>query len=159
MKKQKIRTGVIGIDKNILLYIILGAGLVICAITDLKNKVIYLPVIISELLLISGFHIWHKSFSLMSFAGAAIVCVLFIAAGFASGGQIGIGDALLFAVTGSGLGIMVNMFIIMLSFILAFCAAVFLVFVKHKSRNFCIPLAPFVLSAFAIYIAGIYCPL
>ncbi len=146
----------LAINKDILLYIILGVGLLICTITDLKNRVIYLSVIIAELLLLSGFHIWQESFLVVNIIGAVIVYVLFAVIGLVSGGQIGFGDAFLFAVTGLGLGFMANIFIIMLSFILAFCAATFLVVIKHKPHNYSIPLAPFVLSAFTFYLIGIY---
>lgn len=146
----------LAINKDILLYIILGVGLLICTITDLKNRVIYLSVIIAELLLLSGFHIWQESFLVVNIIGAVIVYVLFAVIGLVSGGQIGFGDAFLFAVTGLGLGFMANIFIIMLSFILAFCAAAFLVVIKHKPHNYSIPLAPFVLSAFTFYLIGIY---
>lgn len=145
-------------DKNILLYIILSIGLIICTITDLKSREIHVPVIIAELLLISCFHIWHQSFSFVSVIGAIIICVFFAAISFFSGGQIGLGDAFLFAVTGFGLGLMENIFIIMLTFIFTFCAALFLVFIKHKSRYCSIPLSPFVLSAFIIYLVRIYFP-
>ncbi len=146
-------------DKDILLYIVLGIGLVICTITDLKKREIYLPVIIFEILFVAGFHIWHKSFSPISALGALIVCLLFVVVGFISGGQIGLGDAFLFAVTGLGLGIMANIFIIMLSFILAFCMAIFLVVIKHKSHNYSMPFAPFILSAFTCYLIAIYLPM
>lgn len=133
--------------------------MLICTITDFKYKEIYMPVIIAGLVFITCFHIWQKSFSYADITGTFIICLLFIAVSLASRGQIGIGDAFLFTITGSGLGIMANIFIIMLSFILAFCVAVFLIIVKHKPRNYCMPLAPFVLSAFIFYLAGIYFPL
>lgn len=147
------------IIENSILLIILGTGLVICTITDLKYKEIYLPVIIAEILLLVCFHIWQGSISPADIAGAVIICMLFMVSSVASGGQLGIGDALLFAVTGFGLGFMANIFIIMFSFILAFCAAVFFVVVKHKPHNYCMPLAPFVLSSFIFYVAGVYLPL
>lgn len=59
----------LAINKDILLYIILGVGLLICTITDLKNRVIYLSVIIAELLLLSGFHIWQESFLVVNITG------------------------------------------------------------------------------------------
>jgi len=85
--------------------------------------------------------------------------MFFMASSAASRGQLGTGDAFLFALTGLGLGVMVNIFIIMFSLILAFFAAVFLVLVRHKPKNYGIPLAPFVLSSFIIYVAGLYIPL
>ncbi len=157
--KNKIKTGGANIDNNILLYIILGAVLLICTITDFKYKEIYMPVIIAGLVLITCFHIWQKNFSYADIAGVFIVCLLFTAASFASRGQIGMGDAFLFTITGAGLGFMANILIIMFSFMLAFCGAVFLITIKHKPRNYCMPLAPFVLSAFIFYLAGIYFPL
>lgn len=131
-------------------------GLLICTITDLKYKEIYFPVIIAELVLLSGFNIWQNRFVPADIAGAVIVCVLFILSGFISRGQIGTGDAFLFAVTGTGLGLMANIFIIMVTFIFAFCVAVFLVVVKHKPGSYSMPLAPFVLSSFVFYVAWVY---
>ncbi len=136
------------IDNNILLYIILGTALIICTVTDLKYKEIYMPVVAAGLLLVLCFHIWRQDFQLKDMASSA-----------ASRGQLGTGDAFLFALTGLGLGVMVNIFIIMFSLILAFFAAVFLVLVRHKPKNYGIPLAPFVLSSFIIYVAGLYIPL
>ncbi len=147
------------IDNNILLYIILGTALIICTVTDLKYKEIYMPVVAAGLLLVLCFHIWRQDFQLKDIAGAVIVFMFFMASSAASRGQLGTGDAFLFALTGLGLGVMVNIFIIMFSLILAFFAAVFLVLVKHKPKNYGIPLAPFVLSSFIIYVAGLYIPL
>lgn len=146
------------IDKDIILYIILGTVLLICTITDLKYKEIYMPVIIAGLLLVVFFHIWQQDFKFRDIAGTVVIFVFFMVSSAASRGQLGAGDAFLFALTGLGLGIMANIFIIMFSFILAFCVAVFLVIVKHKTRNYGIPLAPFVLSSFIIYVAGLYVP-
>ena len=144
------------IDKDILLYIILGTALLICTVTDLKYKEIYMPVVIAGLLLVLCFHIWQHNLQFKDMAGTIIVFMLFMAFSAASRLQLGTGDAFIFALTGLGLGIMANIFIIMFSFILAFFAAVFLVLVKHKPKNYGMPLAPFVLSSFIIYIAGLY---
>lgn len=144
---------------QILLYSILGISLIICTITDLKYKEIYLPVIIAGAVLVLCFHIWQQSISLADVAGAVIVCLFFAIFSIVTKGQFGMGDAFLFTLTGLGTGVMANIFIIMFSFILAFCAAVFLVAVKHKQRNYCMPLAPFVLGSFIFYVAGIYMPL
>ncbi|MCX4326473.1 MAG: prepilin peptidase [Lachnospiraceae bacterium] len=144
---------------QILLYIIVGISLIICTITDLKYKEIYLPVIIAGSVLVLCFHIWQQSISFADVAGAVIVCLLFVISSVVTRGQLGMGDAFLFALTGLGTGIMANIFIIIFSFMLAFCAAVFLVLVKHKQHNYCMPLAPFVLGSFIFYVAGIYIPL
>lgn len=144
------------IDKNILLYIILGIILVICTVTDLKYKQIYMPVVIAGMLLVLCFHIWQCDLQFKDMAGTVIVFMFFMVSSAASRGQLGTGDAFIFALTGMGLGIMANIFIIMISFILAFLAAVFLVLVKHKPKNYGMPLVPFVLSSFIIYIAGLY---
>lgn len=146
------------IDKDILLYIILGTVLIISTITDLKNKEIYMPVIIAGLLLVLCFHIWQQDFIIRDVAGTVVVFIFFIAFSVASRGQLGTGDAFLFALTGMGLGLMANIFIIMFSFILAFIVAIFLIFFKHKPKNYGIPFAPFVLSSFIIYVTGIYIP-
>jgi len=146
------------IDSDVLLYIISGVCLMVCTITDIKSKKIYLAVIITGLLFIFGCHMWQGTFSFVNVITTLIVCILFIIASVLSGGQIGYGDAFLFAVTGSGLGFMANIFIIMFSFIFAFCAAVFFVVIKHKSHNYSMPLAPFVLGSFIFYVGGLYLP-
>ncbi|MCI9078339.1 MAG: prepilin peptidase [Lachnospiraceae bacterium] len=147
------------INNDILLYIILGTVLIICTVTDLRYKEIYIPVIIAGLLLILCFHIWQQDFQFKDMAATIIVFMFFMVSSAASRGQLGTGDAFLFALTGLGLGIMANIFIIIFSFMLAFFAALFLVLVKHKPKNYGMPLAPFVLSSFIIYIAGLYIPL
>ena len=133
------------IDKDILLYIILGTALLICTVTDLKYKEIYMPVVIAGLLLVLCFHIWQHNLQFKDMAGTIIVFMLFMAFSAASRGQLGTGDAFIFALTGLGLGIMANIFIIMFSFILAFFAAVFNFLVKHKPNKYGMPLAPIVL--------------
>lgn len=147
------------IDKDILLYIILGTALIICTVTDLKRKEIYMPVITAGLLLVLCFHIWQQDFRIKDIIGTVVIFMFFIASSVASRGQLGTGDAFLFALTGLGLGLMANIFIIMFSFILAFLAAIFLVLVKHKPKNYDMPFAPFVLGSFIIYVAGMYIPL
>ena len=115
-----------------------------------------MPVVIAGWLLVLCFHIWQHDLQFMDTAGTIIVFMLFMASSAASRGQLGTGDAFIFALTGLGLGVMANIFIIMFSFILAFFAAVFLVLVKHKPKSYGMPLAPFVLSSFIIYITGLY---
>lgn len=115
-----------------------------------------MPVVIAGLLLVLCFHIWWNDLQFQDMAGTVIIFMLFMASSYASRGQLGTGDAFIFALTGLGLGIMANIFIIMSSFIQAFFTAVFLVLVKHKPKNYGMPLAPFVLSSFIIYITGLY---
>lgn len=122
----------------------------------MKCKEIHIAVIATEIFLLLGFHLWQRSLSLADILGAVIVGILFIIVSVVTDKQIGIGDALIFLMTGFGLGIMANIFIIILSFILAFVAAVFLIVVKHISRNYQMPFAPFILGSFIFYVVGIY---
>ena len=74
------------IDKDILLYIILGTALLICTVTDLKYKEIYMPVVIAGLLLVLCFHIWQHNLQFKDMAGTIIVFMLFMAFSAASRG-------------------------------------------------------------------------
>ena len=72
------------IDKDIILYIILGTVLLICTITDLKYKEIYMPVIIAGLLLVVFFHIWQQDFKFRDIAGTVVIFVFFMVSSAAS---------------------------------------------------------------------------
>ncbi len=106
----------------------------------------------TDIFLIFCFHIWNKSLNGLDAAGAVGVFAIFLAVSVLTEGQLGAGDAFLFAVTGFGLGLTTNIFIITLSFTLSFIAAIFLVVVRHKGKNYAIPLAPFVFASFSIYV-------
>lgn len=67
-----------------------------------------------------------------------------------SGGQIGVGDAFLFGMTGAGLGWRENFMLIYVAFFLAFLAGLLLVVVKKKGRKYEIPLSPFMFAAFTL---------
>ena len=147
--------GRIKIKLDIIVYVILGIALFLCTITDLKYQKIYLSVIAADMLLLTGYHIWQNSFFAVDIAGVIAVGVVFGVVCIASGNKIGSGDVLLFMLTGLGLGVYANIFIIMISFLGTFFVAVFLVTVMHKSKNYRMPLAPFILFSFIVYVASI----
>ena len=146
-----VNVGRIKIKVDIIVYIILGIALLLCTITDLKYQEIYLSVIVADMVLLIGYHIWQNSFLAVDIIGVIAVGVVFGIICIASGNKIGSGDVLLFMLTGLGLGVYANIFIIMISFFCAFFAAIFLVTVRHKTKNYRMPLAPFVLCSFAVY--------
>ena len=142
--------------ENIILYTIIGTGLFICTITDLKSKQIYLPVVVADSLLLVGYHIWQQDMSVKEVIGTVIIIAFFLSLSLLTKEQIGLGDVLMFAMTGIGLGVLNNIFILMICFAEIFMFAIILVVFMKKSRNYRIPVAPFLLLSFVIFAAGTY---
>lgn len=136
------------------IFCILLAGLVVEAIKDIKEKKIYLAVVLVELPVLMGAQYW------MGKGGAAIwiasvgIGAFFYLISVITRGQIGKGDALVFCMTGAGVGLYDNLLLIYVAFFLAFLAAVFLWAVRGVNKKYSIPLTPFILCAYLL-VAGI----
>ena len=91
------------------IFCILLAGLVVEAIKDIKEKKIYLVVVLVELPVLMGAQYW------MGKGGAAIwiasvgIGAFFYLISVITRGQIGKGDALVFCMTGAGVGLYDNL--------------------------------------------------
>ena len=87
-------------------------------------------------------------------AGAVIGLFLLILS-LITKGKIGIGDALMFMITGALLGINANVSLLYLTCLLSGLFALILLITKKKNRQERIPLAPFTLASFLVLmIAG-----
>ena len=136
---------------EIIVSILLGAGLFLCVITDIKSKEIYLPVVVLDMAITSAVNLYTKRIEPIELAWIIAIGLFFVMVSFVSGNQIGTGDAFLFMMTGCAFGIMGNLFIIFISFMAAFIYAVYIMLIKHKSKNYRMPFAPFVFTAYVLY--------
>lgn len=127
--------------------IILILALLICAIMDIRKKMIYLPFIIFCSLIIVLLQVAAKELNLAAIVATAIVMLIICGISVISGGQLGLGDGLLFGMTGLGLGVADNLCMILYCFIGVFVAALLWVLVFHGKKESRIPLAPFILAA------------
>ncbi len=124
--------------------------LLICSLTDLFRRRIYLSVIIlfGALGLLS--FVLFPGFSVPEALGGVALGVLFLALSRFSGGKIGAGDALILMVSGIYLGIFENLRFMMLGMLLAAGLSVLLLLLKKVRRNTALPFAPFLMAAYAL---------
>lgn len=139
------------IEDFIIFFVFLG--LFAETITDVLDRKIWMPLMIIELPLLLGLNYAAGRGSVSLWIGSIGIGLLFYLLSVVTGGQIGKGDALLFCMTGAGVGLWENFILIYLTFLLAFLAAMFLFVVKRVSRKKTIPLAPFLLLAYLIQVS------
>ena len=123
--------------------ILLGLCLAICMITDIIKRTVDIRVLILFfcMLMICGFI--EKNISIHN-----ITAGLFAALSFVSKGAIGMGDALLYSCIVCFVGMEKAFYIIFMSVMFAFFAALYLVIVKRKEKKYEIPLVPFIFMAY-----------
>lgn len=136
------------------IFCILLAGLVVEAIKDIKEKKIYLAVVLVELPVLMGAQYWMGEGGVAIWIASVGIGAFFYFISVVTRGQIGKGDALVFCMTGAGVGLYDNLLLIYVAFFLAFLAAVFLWAVRGVNKKYSIPLTPFILCAYLL-VAGI----
>jgi Type IV leader peptidase family. len=134
--------------------VLLMVGLGVSALQDLRWKKVWLPLLwgITTILLLKNFLVSNKGFSW--FLCAIFFLAFFLAMHRISGGQIGVGDAFLFGMTGAGLGWKGNCILVYVTFFLTFVVALPLVVLKKRGRKYEMPLSPFVLAAYLFVAFG-----
>lgn len=93
--------------------------------------------------------LYHPPFWNFLFCSISVF-LLFWLVGRLTKGQIGSGDAVVFFMTATELGFMKSIWLIYVSFLLAFFAAVFFFFVKKKGKKYEMPFVPFISLAYLI---------
>ena len=128
--------------------ILLGLCLAICMITDIIKRTVDIRVLILFfcMLMICGFI--EKNISIHNITAGLFAAALFAALSFVSKGAIGMGDALLYSCIVCFVGMEKAFYIIFMSVMFAFFAALYLVIVKRKEKKYEIPLVPFIFMAY-----------
>ena len=139
---------------KIFLYSFVLLGLIIETVVDIREKKVWIPVVLIEIPVLLGFNCWIGNGSILLFIASFGIGAVFYLISVITKGQIGKGDALIFCMTGAGIGLVDNILIIYLTFFLAFLAAVFLWLVKKVGRKYTMPLVPFILCAYMIVVGG-----
>lgn len=126
-------------------HMILILALLVCTVMDIRKKMIYLPFVLGCSLLIVILRILAGELSLASVVTAALVLFIFCGISILSSGQLGMGDGILFGMTGLALSTMEQLCMLFYCFLTVFFAAMLLVLVFHGKKESRIPLAPFIL--------------
>ncbi len=122
--------------------------LLICAVTDLIKRQIYVAVIIPFFAAGVTLFALEGSISIMEeLGGIALGLVLFLLARVTRE-KIGYGDALMVMVSGAFLGLFMNIRLIMWAFLLSALVSIMLLILKKAGRQTQLPFAPFLLAAY-----------
>lgn len=132
---------------NIVLFLCIG----ICTITDILRKTVDIRVLLSFSLILVVCCYFEKSYNIESFVAGIGIGSLLACISILSKGAVGMGDACLYSIIICFIGIQKGIFVIFLSIVFAFLAALFLVIVKRKKKDYEMPLVPFVMAAYLFY--------
>lgn len=120
----------------------------ICTITDILKRIVYIRglLIFSAALTVAGFI--EKSLTIENFMAGICIGVGFMISSIISSGAIGMGDAWLYTIIICFMGFHKGIFIIFMSVLFAFFAALYLVIIKRKKKKYEMPLVPFMFMAY-----------
>lgn len=139
---------------KIFIYSLVLLGLIIESIEDIREKKVWIPIIILILPTLIIFNCRIGNGTVLLFIGSFGIGALFYIISIVTDGRFGKGDALVFCMTGAGIGFAENLFVIYMTFLFAFLAALFLCLIKKVRKDYRIPLVPFVLCAYLVILAG-----
>ena len=133
---------------NIVLFLCIG----ICTITDILRKTVDIRVLLSFSLILAICCYFEKNYNIESFVAGIGIGSLLACISILSKGAVGMGDVCLYSIIICFIGIQKGIFVVFLSIAFAFLAALFLVVVKRKKKDYEMPLVPFVMVAYLFYL-------
>ena len=128
--------------------ILLGLCLAICMITDIIKRTVDIRVLLTFTLILAVCCYFEKNYNIESFVAGIGIGSLLACVSILSKGAVGIGDVCLYSIIICFIGVQKGIFVIFLSIAFAFFAALFLVIIKRKKKDYEMPLVPFVLAAY-----------
>lgn len=133
---------------DIWIKVLVGIMLCICGIKDMRTKTVPLYIIgITAVLLCIALPFAGKMV-IIDIIGGIFPGLLLLIVSKVSRGQIGMGDGIVFCVTGIGLGLWLNIWLLMYSLLLAAVFGLLLMIVKRAGKRRAIPFMPFVFIAY-----------
>lgn len=135
---------------EIFIYVFILAGLILEVVEDVTEKKIWMPVIVIELPVLLGVNYWLGKGGILLLIASFGIGGFFYLISVLTKEQIGKGDAFIFCMTGAGLGMIENLLLIYITFLLAFFVAIFLWGIKRVGKKYSMPLMPFVLCAYMV---------
>lgn len=130
--------------------VVLLGILAVAAYKDYKEKSVYLCGMLLAGIAGILLHLLFQTPTLPDMLAGAGIGVIVIAAALLTGESIGIGDGVVFLVSGIFLGFRQNLELFLTALFLAGGVALFLLVVKRKRRTYQLPFLPFVAVAYLI---------
>lgn len=137
---------------EIILKVSIATMLVLCAAQDMyKKKLLVWPLVLFALLVIlcSGF---SNSISILDRLGGLILGLGVVLLSLVTGGKIGLGDGIILAITGIGLGLWANLELFAIALFLAAIVSILLLILRLANRKKSIPFVPFLLVSYLFLI-------
>ena len=134
----------------IIINAVLFLFLVICAVTDIRHKEIYLKVLIPFAIAGLILFIIYRPVSIFEEILGIMTGLVFIGLWAISDGKIGLGDALLMTVTGIFKGGRENAGLIMTAMLMSAVYSIYCLAAKKADRHTKFAFAPFILISFII---------
>lgn len=128
--------------------------LLILSVCDIKYRKIPVAVPIGTSIFMIAIRLICKKEIWSFLLSGGCLCVFFLLVNKITKGQIGSGDAFVFLMAGTELGVMKSIGLIYLSFLFAFFAAVFFFFIKKKGKYYEIPFVPFIALSYLVLYLG-----
>lgn len=133
-----------------LLNVVMCLCIGICAITDILKKMVDIRVLFVFSIILACCGYVEKSLTIEGFLAGICIGGVFAAVSFLSDGAIGMGDAWLYTIIICFMGIQKGIFIIFMSVVFAFFAALYLVIFKKKKKKYEMPLVPFMFASYLV---------
>lgn len=130
--------------------IVLLGTLTISAYHDLKEKSVYLYVLLTAAIAGLVLHIIYQNRTIIDILGGSAIGVFVVLLAWMSKESIGVGDGLTLMVCGIFLGFEKNLSLFILAICLSAVAALFLFVVKRKESGYRMPFLPFLLAAYLL---------
>ncbi len=129
---------------SIVLFLCIG----ICTITDIARRTVDIRVLLTFTLILAVCCYFEKNYNIESFVAGIGIGSLLACVSILSKGAVGIGDVCLYSIIICFIGVQKGILVIFLSIAFAFFAALFLVIIQRKKKDYEMPLVPFVLAAY-----------
>lgn len=129
---------------------ILFMVLAVAAYKDIKEQKVYVYLLYIAAVLGVFCHIWYQVPAVPDMIGGMAVGLILLLITWASRGNVGMGDGLMVMVSGIFLGFQKNAALLMTALGLSGLAALFLITIKRKEKNYRIPFLPFLFAAYLV---------
>lgn len=137
---------------EIILKVSITTMLVLCSAQDMyKKKLLVWPLVLFALLVILC-SCFSNSISILDRLGGFILGLGVILLSLVTGGKIGLGDGIILAITGIGLGLWANMELFAIALFLAAIVSILLLILRIANRKKSIPFVPFLLVSYLFMI-------
>ena len=130
--------------------VLLTLFLMICSVTDLVKKQIYLKIIFPFMAAGLALFFINGELSLLEELGGIFLGVILLLLARVSSEKIGYGDGLMVIVSGIFLGLFMNIRLLMWALFISALVSAVLLMIKKAGRHTELPFAPFLLISYAL---------